>query len=71
MRPQQPCETGERPVDLTRREVLCVERMQLVVERPDPLRQHHVLSDMRQISRVLGRTVEGLDKVGGDLARAG
>ena len=44
----------ERP----RLDVAAEERVQLVVERPDAVRERDVLGDPRQVARLLGRAVE-------------
>ena len=69
VRPQETGDPGERAVDRARSGLPGVEGMQLVVERPHAARQRHVFGDVREVSGVLRRTVEGLDEVGDDLRR--
>ena len=58
---------GQQPVHGAGLAVAVEQRVQLVVERTDALQQRDVLGDVGEVVRMLGRTVEALRQVGGDL----
>ncbi len=63
-------ELGQRLVDRSGGGVAVEELVELVVERPDAVRQGDVLGDVSEIANVLGRTAERVREMSDDLARA-